>query len=336
MSRCGTDLALEMPIAMVTYDSSGWPCRTRLTDPPRARARGMHPRSTGVFAPRWLVAGPAAAMLAVTAMGCGSKAEQSTYDPIALGMLSNGPAFYDDGDVQIYEVRRSVSLPIVTPTEAQRASLVTPVPPYERTPWITKNDVKVQVTWTLSNLDGPTQPHNIEILLDPWNEFARYVPAVSVGEEEVVPDLSGIDLLLRVEGNQRKTGTFTFDDMDEVATDLATVENILVLNPPAAGPAMPGAGPNVNGMINHAFDIHNRSGDTDPLIQGFIPPKIAGLVGFDLGLRLYEKGTVAIEIVVEVKDLGGSRVIVDAPIKIDGTMWMTPDATISAPMAMVR
>jgi hypothetical protein len=294
----------------------------------------MHPRRTGVFAPRWLVAAPGAAVLALVAMGCGSKADQSTYDPIALGMQSTGAAFYDDGEMQIFEVRRAVSLPIVTPTDAQRASLVTPVSPYERTPWITKNDVKVQVTWTLSNLDG--QHHNIEILLDPWNEFARYVPAVSVGEEKVVPDLSGIDLLIRVDGMQRKTGTFTFDDMDEVATDLATVQNILVMNPPAMGPAMPGAGDGVNGMINHAFDIHNRSGDTDPLIQRYIPPTIAGLVGFDLGLRLYEKGTVAIEIVVEVKDLGGSRVIVDAPIKIDGTMWMTPDATVSAPMAMVR
>lgn len=273
-------------------------------------------------------------MIVFAAIGCGSKAEKETYDPIALGMESTGPAFYDDGQAQIYEVKRPVSLPIVAPTDAERASLNTPLTPYPRTPWITKDDVKVQVTWTLSNLDD--QPHNVEILLDPWNEFARYVPTVNVGEEEVVPDLSGIDLLIRVEGMQRKMGTFTFDDMDEVATDLATVENILALNPPATGPAMPGMGDGVNGLINHAFDIHNRSGDADPLIQRYIPSRIAGLVGFDLGLRQYEKGTVAIEIVVEITDVAGNRVIAGAPMKIDGTMWITPDATVSAPMGMVR
>src|SRR5258706_12053640 len=105
---------------MVIYDSSGWPCRTSLGDHTSAPARGMHPRSTGVFAPRWLVAAPGVAVLALVAMGCGSKTDQSTYDPIALGMLSNGPAFYDDGEMQIFEVRRPVSLPIVTPTDAQR------------------------------------------------------------------------------------------------------------------------------------------------------------------------------------------------------------------------
>src|SRR4029077_5917631 len=98
---------------------------------------------------------------------------------------------------------------------------------------------------------------NVEILIDPWNEFGRYVPGVNVGEEETVPNLSGIDLLIHVDGMQRRTGTFTFDDMDEVAIDLATVENILVQNPPE--PAMPGVpaasdnGPNANGLVNPTF-----------------------------------------------------------------------------------
>ena len=89
----------------------------------------------------------------------------------------------------------------------------------------------------MSNLDA--EAHNVELLLDPWTEFARYVPGVNVGEESTIPDLSGIDLLTRVEGLQRKTGTFTFDDMDEVATDLATTQNIL-LSMPAMPPARDG------------------------------------------------------------------------------------------------
>jgi len=279
---------------------------------------------------RWL--GP---LVAASAVGCSNQAEQQTYDPISLGMVASDAPAYVDGDTQIFAVKRPVSLPVLAPNDAQRAMLQAPVSPYARTPWITTKDVKVQVSWTLSNLDKDY--HNIEILLDPWNEFARYVPAVNVGEEKVVPDLSGIDLLIRVEGFQRKSGTFTFDDMDEVATDLATVQNIIAMNPPAAPmPGMPPMDNGVNGMINHAFDIHNRSGDADPLIQRYVPPTVAGLVGFDLGLRGYQKGTVAIEIVVEVTDAAGNRVMKDQPIKIDGTMWITPDADVSAPAAMVR
>ena len=312
------------------------------------RAWGMEPRAAGETAPR---SSPSAlrgsrrafgvslcaalgATVALSAVGCASKSEDKAYDPVALGMLDTDAPFYDDGETQIYAVKRPVSLPILTPTDNQRATLVTPVPPYERTPWITKSDVKVQVTWTLSNLDR--DPHNVEILLDPWNEFARYVPAVNVGDEEVVPDLSGIDLLLRVDGLQRRTGTFTFDDMAELATDLATVQNIIVSNPQVAGPPMPGMGPGVNGMINHAFDLHNRSSDPDPLIGAYVPATVAGLVGFDLGLRSYGQGTVAIEIMVEVVDATGNRVIADQPLRIDGTMWMTPDAELSAPMGDVR
>ena len=108
-------------------------------------------------------------------------------------------------------------------------------------------------------------------------------------------------------------------------------------------PAMPPAGMNsadygggVNGMINHAFEIHNRSTDTDKLVEGYVPPTVAGLVGFDLGLRMYDKGNVAIEIAVEVVDVPGNRVNVDQALKLDGTMWIKPDADVTAPMGQVR
>jgi len=291
---------------------------------------GIDPLFTGVQAPRpsSCVARPLAVAwlgaFAMAATACSSKSEKQTYDPVALGMASSDSAFYDDGQTTLYQVTRPISLPILTPTEAQRATLGGPLAPYTHTPWITKNDVKVQISWTVSNLDSAS--HNVEILLDPWNEFARYLPTLNVSEDNATPDLSGIDILLRVEGLQRKTGTFTFDDMDEVATDLATVQNILVQNA--------GAGTGPSGLINHAFDIHNRSADNDPLIQRFVPATVAGLVGFDLGLRLYDKGTVAIEIVVEMVDVGGNRVIADSSLRIDGSMWLTPETTVSAPMAM--
>ena len=305
-------------------------------------SRGARPLATGERAPGPYGRG-AIGLFAVglaAALGCSSKADQKAYDPVSLGMLPSDAPLYDDNETTIFQVSRPISLPIVSPNDIDRQRLAAAMPaPYDHIPWITSSDVKVQVSWTVSNLDS--DPRNVEILIDPWNEFARYVPGVNVGEESTVPNLSGIDLLIRVGAMSRATGTFTFDDMDEMATDLATVQNILMAFPP---PAMttPGMaptntdGPNVNGMINHAFEIHNRSHDGDPLIGQYVPKTIAGLVGFDLSLRTYSAAKVAIEIVVEVVDVAGNRVRPDSPLKIDGTMWLAPAADLSAPTAAVR
>jgi hypothetical protein len=265
------------------------------------------------------------ALLAASgAVGCGAESDNQTYDPVALGMTSSDPPTYDDGETTIYEVKRAVSLPINVPSDADLAVLSPVVPPYSRTPWITIKDVKVQVTWTISNLDK--EARNVEILVDPWNEFVRYVPGVNMSDEETIPDLSGIDLLMRVEGMTRKKGIFTFADMDEVAIDLATVQNIIATT---AGTMDEG----VNGLVNHAFEIHNRSVDNDLLIKGYIPGTFAGLVGFDIGMRTFAQGNVALEIVVEVTDHRGNRVNTVQALKVDGTMYITPLATLTAPAA---
>src|SRR5262249_54383490 len=166
--------------SMVAYAWWGWPWRTSMDGRRVPGARGMDPRLAGGEPPKngWT---HLALLAALAAVGWGSKAEDKNYDPVSPGMVSTDAPFYDDGDTQIYQSKRPISFPILTPTDAQKANLATPVAPYARTPWITKHDVRVQISWTLSNLD--TDYHNIEILIDPWNEFARYVPAINVGEE---------------------------------------------------------------------------------------------------------------------------------------------------------
>ena len=125
---------------------------------------GIAPLLVGVLAP---------------SLGCSSKAENKTYDPVPLGMVSTDAPFYDDGETTIYQVKRPVSIPIIAPNAEEKKLLgQAKVSPWDRTPWITKNDVKVQVSWTVTNLDK--DGHNVEILLDPWTEFARYVPGVNV------------------------------------------------------------------------------------------------------------------------------------------------------------
>ena len=53
----------------------------------------------------------------------------------------------------------------------------------------------------------------------------------------------------------------------------------------------------------------NRSNGNDPIYTPWIPPVVAGLTGFDLGVRTYEAANMAIEITIDVQDLNGNRFV---------------------------
>lgn len=305
------------------------PSQSDVCKRPGAASRGVAPPLLGL-------ATPIVTALAIAVTGCGSSEERSTTKPALLGMTSNDTPFYEDGNTTLFQVKRPIHLPIVAPSDAQRAALKeTKVAPYGRQPWLTKDDVKVQVSWTLSNVDQA--PHDVEILVDPWNEFVRYWPSINPGEIRTLPDLSGIDVMLRLEPLEKRSGTFTYDDMDELAIDLATVQNILAdfaAHPPDPNAGDPG--PSANMLVNHAFETHNRSSDGDLLSQPFIPGTIAGLVGFDLGLRTLEPANVAIEIVLELVDVSGDKVDHDAldPTVVAAGDMSEPHRVITPPPAM--
>ena len=63
-------------------------------------------------------------------------------------------------------------------------------------------------------------------------------------------------------------------------------------------------------VANNIFNPQNRSNGGDPLYTPWIPSVVAGLTGFDLGLRTYEQANVAVEILVNVDDLSGDRFVV--------------------------
>src|SRR5690606_16323764 len=182
-----------------------------------------------------------------------------------------------------------------------------PVAPYGRMPWVTLDDLRVQLSFTLTNLDD--RPHVIEVLIDPWNEFARYYPGIQmVDDDEAIPNLSGIHSRLRLEGRgsgaaSRVQGVYTFDDMDELARDLATVMN-MVANPPGGLPDLGEDEDPLLVYVNHTFANHSTR---DVLAVGYIPDVIPALTGFDLGLRSNEPVTVAIEVAAEVVDLGSGK-----------------------------
>jgi hypothetical protein len=254
---------------------------------------------------------------AVLALGCGSQEQSRNLQPEQVGLTPDVPPIFEDDETQLFEVKRGLQFPILDPSPAQAGALNQQVvEPYGRKPWITNQDVKVQLTWTLSNLDE--EPRTVELIIDPWTEFGRYYPGMSLTDAEeqtFQPNFSGIDRLYTLEGKgsgaaSRRHGTFTFDDMNELAIDFATVQNMIKFPPPLPNGAQQDPDMMADPLpiyANHAFNFINHSYD-DLLIAPYIPTVIAGLTGIDFGLRTREKATIALEIQVEVLDSGQGRV----------------------------
>jgi hypothetical protein len=228
--------------------------------------------------------------------------------PVAVALADTVAPVYDDGELTIYEAKTSLALPIIAPGDVAMSELAAaPSDPFERTPWITNEDVGVQVNWTLSNLDE--EDHGVWVMVDPHNEFGRYEPAIVVTGDEATRDLSGIDMLFLLPGTgsgeaeSRIVGTFTFDDMDELARDFAAVFKILR----DAAPVDEMEEDPRSTLVNYAFNVRNRSYNS-PLLDPYLPEVVPGLTGFDFGVRAFEPANVALEIVVEVRDQRGDRV----------------------------
>ena len=278
--------------------------------------------------PSALSLGLALAAGAVIIAGCNATSDDQVTPPAVLGMTATVMPAYNDGEEQIYQVKTPVSLPYRRPTAAELAALG-PQDPYPHYPFLQKSDSLVEIRYTISNLD--TMPHNVTLMLDPWNEFVRWVPGLVVGEDDSIPDESGYSKVVQVPAMSRLQGTITSDDVDELATDLATVEFIQA-HPPTASSGDDDddddtTGSNLDGLDNHVFDPQNRSNENDPLLVGLIPAVVPGIVGFDLGLRTSEQAQLAVEITVEIQDLNGNRVLpygsADPPIG-EPTTVITP------------
>jgi hypothetical protein len=230
---------------------------------------------------------------------CANDDAAQVMPPVVVGMLDTTGPTYDDGQVQIYEVYTPVVLPMRRPNDDERPK--GQVDPYPRPPFLLASDTRVTVRYTLTNLED--KQHTAELLIDPWNEFVRYVPGVTISDENAQPNFSGFDHFFVLPPKERIEGIFTPDDMTELATDLGTAMKLQETPPAADGPF---GGPV---LYNRAFNIQNRSSQPDPVLAPYIPAVVAGVVGFDLGLRTYEPAKIAVEIVIDVEDLNGNRVV---------------------------
>jgi hypothetical protein len=274
------------------------------------------------------------------AAGCNSSGGDQVLQPVSVGMTSKIAPYYSDGEITLYQVETPVALPVRKPSssEVQGLGRAPKGTPYPRAPFLRVEDESVEVHFVISNLDGAT--HYVWLLIDPWNEFVRWKPGVTVvSDEETVPN-NGYDKEYVVPPKSRIEGTITSDDVQEIATKLASVETFLASpQGTTAASAMDDNSLDPTQICNNIFDYQNRSNSSPPdlFYTPWIPPVVAGLTGFDLGLRMESDdstgagGNIAVEVTVEVQDLNGNR-FVPQDDKSD-TQLGTPPKVLSPPSA---
>jgi hypothetical protein len=276
--------------------------------------------------PRFFLAAGRAAVVAVAALGapgCVGEDEKQVLPPVVLGMENTIPPAYDDGQVQLYQVTREVRLPLREPRDDERSALSRDMPPYRREPFQKATDTRITIRFTLTNLEAV--PHTVTLLVDPWNEFVRYVPGVVVDDEEILPNFSGHQRnAFIIPPKSRVEGIITADDVVEMATDLVTAMNIEA-RPPAADGQFGGPV-----LYNRAFNLQNRSSEPDPVLAPYVPNvAIAGITGFDLGLRTTQPAKIAVELVIDIEDRHGDRMIEK---QSDGDPIGEPGRELTPPM----
>ncbi len=248
------------------------------------------------------------------AIGCTSASGNQTSDPVVVGISETMAPLLESDESTLFQSQTSVMLPLRAPT-AEEANLLGPTPPFARAPFYTSADVHVEARFVLSNLGNTAV--TVELLVDPWNEFVRYRPNITVGEDEVAIDFSGYDKFFVLPPNSRTSGTVSAEDFKELAIDLATVQNVQ---------ATAAADTNQNGLFNRAFNIQNRSIEPDAVLSRYVPSVIPGVVGFDIGIRTFARANVAIEVIVDTIDTTSDRVA-----REDDPLLPRPTAILSAP-----
>jgi hypothetical protein len=226
--------------------------------------------------------------LLVVAVGCAD--EQKYADGASLyqvALTSSTPAAFTQGMDSVYIVERRVELPVRQPSATELDDLHKAASgfaklPFPRLPWVQRGDLELQVDFTLSNLDDQTR--EVAVTLNGFDEFFEYQPGITLADDQVIPDYAQWERLYKLEAKQRVTRTVREEDLDEVATDLATVVN---------------GAPNSNEVVF----FENKS-TTDTRSERYVPKVIPGLMGFRIGIRATGLGRVLVEASVRMRDSG--------------------------------
>jgi len=259
--------------------------------------------------------------------GCSNGSADQVTRPAAVGMTSQMAPFYTDGNLTLYEAQIPVPLPVRKPAGGEGQGAPPAGTPYPHAPFLRVEDEAIEVHYTLSNVDDTS--HDAWLLIDPWNEFVRWRPGVTVvNADQTIPNF-GYDLGFVIPARSRIQGTLTVDDMHEMAIKLAAVEKWLASPQAQPGTQAAGIAFDATSIANHIFDPQNRSSSGDPLYTPWIPPVVAGITGFDLGVQTRTPANIAVEITIEVQDLNGHRFV----LQESGDQLGLPADVLSPPSA---
>jgi len=230
----------------------------------------------------------------------GSTSATGEISPVVLSMSSTAAPYYSDPNLTIYWEQTPVSLPVRKGTGTEKN-----VTPYPASPYLLTSDYELQVNYTVSNLDNTE--NSVWVTMNPWNQFVRYYPGVTiVSDDETEPNWPGTERPTVLPPLARVQGTFTTDDMTDLATKLDIAMDIMTHNfsatdmNPLDNQAL---------LINHDFDTQYRVTDGDPLMTPYIPSVLAGMTGFDLGIESYNPMNVALEIEIQITDNSSGKLI---------------------------
>lgn len=206
---------------------------------------------------------------------------------VAVALTNSTPAAFMGQMESLYIVEQRVELPVRRPSQTELDDLRKAASgfgklPFSRLPWVERGDLELQIDFTLSNLDPQT--HEVTVIVNGFNEFDEYQPGVNIADDQTIPDYAEWERLYKLAPKQRLSRTIREEELDEAATDLATVVN---------------GAPNANEVMF----FENKSA-TDPRSKPYIPRVIPGLMGFRIGLRATAPGRIVLEASVRARDAG--------------------------------
>lgn len=250
----------------------------------------------------------AGAFVAVAALA-GCNLQQSYVTPngqtvVQLAMPPDTPPLAMSRESALFSVETDVFLPVREPTDAEMSTLWSMTPaPFARMPWVQRGDYELELTLVITNVD--TSRITTTATVNGINEFNRYLPGFSINDNAIVPDFSQWERTWSLAPGERRMVTIREEELDEVATDLASVVNTDVtfgMVDPTTMMAL-----TCSDLANEIVYFANQSG-IDPRSTMCVPTVVPGLVGFVLGLRAEgDPGSmapaVAIEASVRLRDM---------------------------------
>jgi hypothetical protein len=212
------------------------------------------------------------------------------------------PAFVTDDDDEIFIVTRDFELPITPPKSSELDKLTQNAEgrdlPFPRLPWVERGDIELELAYTLAN-QGDTDVL-AAVILNGRNEFNVYTPGAE--------DFNQWERRFALKPKERVHGVVTELELDEIATDLATVVN----------------GAPVSNLVVH---FQSQSG-RDDRVAAYIPSVIPGLVGLTAGILTTQPADVVLEISIRAQDHG------DRVPKRGERRWELPEPTPFVPVVI--